>query len=155
MTETTSHSPQSEQKRSFLQTLEVDTRLLGMIGAFLLVCAVFFVVTDGKFLSARNIFNLTIQTVSVAIMATGMVFVIVMRHIDLSVGALLALCSAVMGLMLFGKVLLVSAVLSWIWPRVFSPDFTAWVFGTPTVPYWKILLLCGLGTFAVRWLTKK
>lgn len=32
-------------------------------------------------------------------MATGMVFVIVTRHIDLSVGSLLALCSAVMGMM--------------------------------------------------------
>ncbi|OIO08304.1 MAG: hypothetical protein AUJ52_08480 [Elusimicrobia bacterium CG1_02_63_36] len=70
-------------------------------------------------------------------------------------GTTVLAAAAVMGLMLFGKVLLVSAVLSWIWPRVFSPDFTAWVFGTPTVPYWKILLLCGLGTFAVRWLTKK
>ncbi|HEX9858906.1 MAG TPA: sugar ABC transporter permease [Paracoccaceae bacterium] len=99
MTQAASHSPQSEQKRNLLQTLEVDTRLLGMIGAFVLVCAVFSIVTDGRFLSARNIFNLTIQTVSVAIMATGMVFVIVTRHIDLSVGALLALCSAVMGLM--------------------------------------------------------
>ncbi|MCL4676004.1 MAG: sugar ABC transporter permease, partial [Pararhodobacter sp.] len=41
---------------------------------------------------------LTIQTVSVAIMATGMVFVIVTRHIDLSVGALLATCSAFMAM---------------------------------------------------------
>lgn len=98
MTEAASHSPQ-QPKRSLLQTLEVDTRLLGMIAAFAVICLVFSVVTDGRFLSARNIFNLTIQTVSVAIMATGMVFVIVTRHIDLSVGALLALCSAVMGLM--------------------------------------------------------
>jgi len=89
---------QSARKRSFLQSLEVDTRLLGMIGAFLLVCIVFNVLTDGRFLTPRNIFNLTIQTVSVAIMATGMVFVIVTRHIDLSVGALLATCTAVMGM---------------------------------------------------------
>ncbi|MGJ3263637.1 MAG: sugar ABC transporter permease, partial [Salinarimonas sp.] len=50
------------------------------------------------FLTPRNIFNLTIQTVSVAIMATGMVFIIVTRHIDLSVGSLLATCSAVMAM---------------------------------------------------------
>ena len=55
-------------------------------------------VTDGRFLTSRNIFNLTIQTVSVAIMATGMVFVIVTRHIDLSVGSLLATCSAMMAM---------------------------------------------------------
>jgi hypothetical protein len=52
----------------------------------------------GRFLTPRNIFNLTIQTVSVAIMATGMVFVIVTRHIDLSVGSLLATCSAMMAM---------------------------------------------------------
>lgn len=88
-----------ERRRGVFESLEIDTRLLGMIGAFVLICLAFTWYTDGRFLSARNIFNLTIQTVSVAIMATGMVFVIVMRHIDLSVGALLALCSAVMGLL--------------------------------------------------------
>ncbi|MGR3540149.1 MAG: sugar ABC transporter permease [Hasllibacter sp.] len=89
-------------RRSFLENLEVDTRLLGMIGAFAVICLIFQVWTggllDGRFLTPRNIFNLTIQTVSVAIMATGMVFVIVTRHIDLSVGALLATCSAVMAM---------------------------------------------------------
>ena len=86
------------RRRSLFQTLEIDTRLLGMIGAFVVVCLVFNVLTDGRFLTPRNIFNLTIQTVSVAIMATGMVFVIVTRHIDLSVGSLLATCSAIMAM---------------------------------------------------------
>jgi D-xylose transport system permease protein len=85
-------------KRNFLQVLEIDTRMLGMIGAFLVIAIIFNVLTDGRFLTPRNIFNLTIQTVSVAIMATGMVFIIVMRHIDLSVGALLATASAVMAM---------------------------------------------------------
>ncbi|WP_341212369.1 sugar ABC transporter permease [uncultured Limimaricola sp.] len=85
--------------RSFLNQLELDLRLLGMVGAFILVCVVFNVLTDGRFLTPRNIFNLSIQTVSVAIMATGMVFIIVTRHIDLSVGALLATASAVMAMM--------------------------------------------------------
>ena len=86
----------AQPRKSVLATLEVDTRLLGMIGAFLLLSLGFDLLTDGRFLTPRNIFNLTIQTVSVAIMAMGMVFVIVTRHIDLSVGALLATCSAVM-----------------------------------------------------------
>ncbi len=85
-------------RTSFIKQLEIDTRLLGMIGAFVLLCLAFDFITDGRFLTPRNIFNLTIQTVSVAIMATGMVFVIVMRHIDLSVGSLLAVCSAVMAM---------------------------------------------------------
>ena len=70
-----------------------------MIGAFFLICMMFNILTDWRFLTPRNIFNLTIQSVSVAIMATGMVFVIATRHVDLSVGSLLATCSAVMAMM--------------------------------------------------------
>ncbi|MFT4794321.1 MAG: D-xylose transport system permease protein [Paracoccaceae bacterium] len=90
--------PPATKGKGLFATLELDTRLLGMIGAFVVLCLGFDLVTEGRFLTSRNIFNLTIQTVSVAIMATGMVFVIVMRHIDLSVGALLATCSAVMAM---------------------------------------------------------
>lgn len=86
------------KKRNLLAALEVDIRLLGMIGTFIVVCLVFNFLTDGRFMTPRNIFNLTIQTVSVAIMAISMVFVIVTRNIDLSVGALLATCSAVMAM---------------------------------------------------------
>lgn len=98
MTETTSQPIPDQPKRNMFQQLELDMRLLGMIGAFLILCIGFNILTDGRFLTPRNIFNLTIQTVSVAIMASGMVFVIVTRHIDLSVGALLATCSAVMAI---------------------------------------------------------
>ncbi|WP_368184308.1 sugar ABC transporter permease [Aestuariibius sp. HNIBRBA575] len=98
MTETTSQPIPSQSKRNLFQQLELDMRLLGMIGAFVVLCIGFDLMTDGRFLTPRNIFNLTIQTVSVAIMATGMVFVIVTRHIDLSVGALLATCSAIMAM---------------------------------------------------------
>jgi D-xylose transport system permease protein len=97
MTDTTK-APAAQAKRNFLDTLEIDTRLLGMIGAFVVLCIGFNIFTGGNFLTPRNIFNLTIQTVSVAIMATGMVFIIVTRHIDLSVGALLATCSAFMAM---------------------------------------------------------
>jgi D-xylose transport system permease protein len=98
MTET-AHAPATQSKRNIFDTLGIDTRLLGMIGAFVLLCIGFNILTGGNFLTPRNIFNLTIQTVSVAIMATGMVFVIVTRHIDLSVGSLLATCSAFMAMM--------------------------------------------------------
>lgn len=94
----TDPSPAPPPRRTLVQTLDLDLRLLGMIGAFAVLCIGFDLVTGGRFLTPRNIFNLTIQTVSVAIMATGMVFIIVTRHIDLSVGALLATCSAVMAM---------------------------------------------------------
>ena len=98
MTDTTTQPIPKKEARGLFQQLELDARLLGMIGAFIILCIGFNIVTDGRFLTPRNIFNLSIQTVSVAIMASGMVFVIVNRHIDLSVGALLATCSAVMAM---------------------------------------------------------
>ncbi len=97
MTDATSQ-PIPQQRKNIFQLLELDTRLLGMVGAFIILCIGFNLFTDGRFLTPRNVFNLTIQTVSVAIMACGMVFVIVTRHIDLSVGALLATCSAIMAM---------------------------------------------------------
>ena len=86
------------ERRGLADTLELDRRLFGMIVAFVLLCAGFAVWTGGTFLSPRNIFNIAVQTVSVGIMATGMVFVIVARHIDLSVGSVLAMCSAIMAM---------------------------------------------------------
>jgi len=75
--------------KSFFSKLGLDTRLLGMIGALVVLWVLFDLITGGRFLTPRNLFNLSVQTASVAVMATGMVFVIVTRHIDLSVGSLL------------------------------------------------------------------
>ncbi|MBP1806016.1 sugar ABC transporter permease [Rubellimicrobium aerolatum] len=86
------------ERRGLADTLELDKRLFGMVAAFVLLCLGFWVWTGGTFLSPRNIFNIAVQTVAVGIMATGMVFVIVTRQIDLSVGALLAMCSATMAM---------------------------------------------------------
>ncbi len=102
MTDTSTTASAPAKPRNIIASLELDTRLLGMIGAFIVICLVFNILTggllDGRFLTPRNIFNLTIQTASVAIMATGLVFIIVTRHIDLSVGSLLATCSAMMAM---------------------------------------------------------
>ena len=99
MADTTSQTAAPIVTKNKFQELELDMRLLGMIGALILLCIGFNLLTDGRFLTPRNIFNLSIQTVSVAIMACGMVFIIVTRHIDLSVGALLATCSAIMAML--------------------------------------------------------
>ncbi|MGR3637544.1 MAG: sugar ABC transporter permease [Shimia sp.] len=77
------------QAKNLINKLGLDPRLLGMIGALVAIWVVFGIFTDGRFLSPRNFFNLSVQTASVAVMATGMVFVIVTRHIDLSVGSML------------------------------------------------------------------
>lgn len=86
----------------FLRATEVDTRMLGMIGALALIWVGFhlyghFVNDFGAFLTSRNLWNLSVQTSSIAVMATGMVMVIVTRHIDLSVGSLLGVTAMLMG----------------------------------------------------------
>ena len=75
--------------RATLSYLEVDTRLLGMVLALAVIWVSFDLVSGGTFLSPRNLWNLSVQSASIAIMATGMVLVIVSRGIDLSVGSML------------------------------------------------------------------
>src|SRR5438270_4374616 len=72
-----------------LRYLEIDTRMLGMLLALVIIWVGFGIVSGGTFLSARNLWNLSVQSASIAIMATGMVLIIVSRNIDLSVGSML------------------------------------------------------------------
>ena len=86
----------------FLRATEVDTRMLGMIGALILIWVGFHYYGQifngyGAFLTPRNLWNLSVQTSSIAVMATGMVLIIVTRHIDLSAGSLLGITAMIMG----------------------------------------------------------
>ncbi len=88
----------------FMRATEIDTRLLGMAGALLVIWVGFHMYGvifkgGGAFLTPRNLWNLSVQTSSIGIMATGMVLVIVTRNIDLSVGAVLGVTAMVMGLL--------------------------------------------------------
>jgi len=89
-------SPPQQQSRSILQSLEIDVRFLGMIGALAVIWIGFHILSGGTFLTPRNLWNLSVQTASVAVMATGMVLVIVTRHIDLSVGSILGVTGMIM-----------------------------------------------------------
>ncbi len=81
-----------------LRTAEVDTRLFGMVIALAVIWVGFNVVSEGSFLTARNLWNLSVQSASIGIMATGMVLVIVSRNIDLSVGSLLGFLAYTMAM---------------------------------------------------------
>src|SRR6202451_1942382 len=92
--------------RRLRRATEVDTRMLGMIGALALIWIGFHLYTliasgEGLFLTPRNLWNLSVQTSSIAIMATGMVLIIVMRHIDLSVGSIIGFVSTIIGVAQF------------------------------------------------------
>lgn len=82
---------------SFLKATELDTRMLGMIAALLIIWLGFHVFSNGLFLTPRNLWNLSVQSSSVAVMATGMVLVIVTRNIDLSVGSVLGFVGMIIG----------------------------------------------------------
>ena len=101
--------------RRFLKATEIDTRLLGMIGALVLIWlgfelysilklgrpSIFTGAASGDattFLTPRNLWNISVQTASVGIMACGMVLVIIARHIDLSVGSILGFTAMIMGI---------------------------------------------------------
>ena len=88
----------------FLRATEIDSRLLGMVGALILIWIGFHVYgvvfrDGGNFLTPRNLWNLSVQTSYIGIMATGMVLVIITRNIDLSVGSIIGVTGMAMGLL--------------------------------------------------------
>ena len=104
---------QESAVQRFFRATEIDTRLLGMIGALALIWVGMDLIGVWKssgftlnprtlwdnsiFLSSRNLWNLLVQTSAIAVMSTGMVLIIVMRHIDLSVGSMLSFIGVVIG----------------------------------------------------------
>lgn len=72
-----------------------NMRQYTMIAALVVIWIFFAVMTDGTFTSPRNLSNLFLQTVTVAIVACGMVLIIVTGNIDLSVGSVAGFCGAV------------------------------------------------------------
>jgi len=70
-----------------------------MLAALAVIWIGFHVWSGGSFITPRNLWNLSVQTAAVAIMATGMVLVIVSRNIDLSVGSMLAVIGMAMALL--------------------------------------------------------
>jgi putative multiple sugar transport system permease protein len=83
---------------SFKDALKEQThniRDYGMYIAFVLIVIFFTVSTSGLFVTSRNILNLVNATSYIAVLAIGMTLVIVIRHIDLSVGFLAGALGAV------------------------------------------------------------
>jgi D-xylose transport system permease protein len=115
MTDTSlSKPPQDSGIARFLRATEIDPRLLGMVGALLLIwCAfeAYSALVLGRpsmllgaaqseangFITPRNLWNLSVQTSYIGIMACGMVLVIITRNIDLSVGSIMGMVGMYMG----------------------------------------------------------
>jgi len=75
--------------------LRENIREYGMFIALFIIMGIFSITTNGLFMSSRNLVNLVNQTGYIAVLAVGMTLVIVIRHIDLSVGFLAGFLGAV------------------------------------------------------------
>jgi len=75
--------------------LKRNIRDYGMYIALFIIFLIFGIATDGIFLSSSNISNLLNQTGYLAVLAIGVTLVIVIRHIDLSVGFLSGFLGAI------------------------------------------------------------
>jgi D-xylose transport system permease protein len=109
----------------FAQT-EIDLRLFGMLVALIAILVTFHILSGGKLIQPTNMVTMAVQAAGIAIIATGMVLVIVSRNIDLSVGSLV-------GLIAMSYALLMT---DWF-PRVFGIG--------PDVPFqWVLALILGI-----------
>ncbi len=88
------------------KVLKQNIREYGMFIALFVIWVIFAILTDGIFVSSRNISNLLNQTGYIAVLGVGMTLVIVIRHIDLSVGFLAGFLGAVAAI----------ALVFWGWP---------------------------------------
>jgi D-xylose transport system permease protein len=86
--------------RGTLSAAEIDLRLFGMLLALAVILLGFNVATDGAFLRPTNMATLAVQATGVAILATGMVLVIVSRNIDLSVGSVVGVVAMTYALLM-------------------------------------------------------
>lgn len=80
------------------QLLKRNIRDYGMYIALVVIMTFFAVSTDGIFISSRNISNLVNQMGYIAVMAVGVTLVIVIRHIDLSIGYLSGFLGAIVAI---------------------------------------------------------
>jgi putative multiple sugar transport system permease protein len=82
--------------KNIQKVLQENIREYGMFIALFVIMAIFtFLTKNNSFISSRNISNLVNQTGYIAVLAVGMTLVIVIRHIDLSVGFLAGFLGAV------------------------------------------------------------
>ncbi|MET0960572.1 MAG: sugar ABC transporter permease [Psychrobacillus psychrotolerans] len=80
--------------------VKANIRDYGMYIALIFIMLTFTIMTNGLFMSSRNISNLLDSAGYIAVLAVGMTLVIVIRHIDLSVGFLAGFLGAIAAIFL-------------------------------------------------------
>jgi D-xylose transport system permease protein len=125
--QTQAEPPTRTSIRGLFAQTEIDSRLFGMLIAFVLILVTFHILSGGTLIQPDNMITMSVQAAGIAIIATGMVLVIVSRNIDLSVGSLVGLISMSYALWMT----------DWF-PRIFGLG--------PDVPFqWLLALALGIG----------
>ena len=117
------------QRRSFGELLSNDLRALPIVIG-LMALWVFFALQSDVFLTPRNLSNLLVQSTVVGIMALGLMFVLLVKEIDLSVAAINGVTSVLMAKL------------------IIEYGFSPWI----AVPI-AILIGAGVGSLSARWVT--
>lgn len=86
--------------KELVDLLKVNIRDYGMYIALIVIMITFQILTDGLFMSSRNISNLLDSAGYIAVLAVGVMLVIVIRHIDLSIGFLAGFLGAIAAILL-------------------------------------------------------
>jgi len=123
-----------------------NIREYGMYLAFFVIIVFFTITTKGLFVSSRNIGNLVNATSYIAVLAVGMTLVIVIRHIDLSVGYLSGFLGAIAAIALKFWLLPVGATIPLILAfGVLAGLFTGFLVAQMKIPAFVATLAGWLG----------
>jgi D-xylose transport system permease protein len=93
-------APPRTSIRGLIAATEIDLRLFGMLVALAAILLTFNILSGGKFFHPTNMVTLAVQASGIAVIATGMVLVIVSRNIDLSVGSLVGIIAMTYALLM-------------------------------------------------------
>ncbi|WP_062118006.1 sugar ABC transporter permease [Aureimonas sp. AU40] len=88
-------APAKRPRRSFGELLANDLRALPIVIG-LIALGIFFASQSDVFLTSRNLSNLLLQSTVVGIMALGLMFVLLVKEIDLSIAAINGVTSVLM-----------------------------------------------------------
>ena len=90
------------------KSLHFDVRQYGILVALIAIVVLFQILTKGLLLAPNNVASLIQQNAYVMILAIGMTMVIIARHIDLSVGSVVAFVGGIVAILMFDY--------QWAWP---------------------------------------
>ena len=130
MTETlATPQPEVQKNRTFGELLTSDLRALPVVIG-LVALWIFFATQSDVFLTARNLSNLFVQSTVVGIMALGLMFVLLVKEIDLSVAAINGVTAVLMAKL------------------VVEFSFSPWI----SIPI-AVVVGAAIGSMSARWVT--